>query len=113
MRNPTEYPFRSSFICGVGVTGSSVGPVATFVSLSMSRTLALENVPSAETSTVTLNGTPGPLLSVAVFTAWFATITTTLPSLLCTGSVSRSKSSVDVNCNNCDPASGGNSCPSQ
>jgi hypothetical protein len=70
VRIPTEYPFRSIVIFAAGVTIVGVGPFATLVSLSITKRLALEKLPGADTSTVTLNGTPGPLLWVAgLFTA--------------------------------------------
>jgi hypothetical protein len=61
---PTPYPFRSIVIFAAGATVVCVGPVATLVSLSITNRLALEKLLRADTSTATLNGTPGPLLSV-------------------------------------------------
>jgi hypothetical protein len=70
VRMPTEYPFRSIVIFAAGVTVVGAGPLAALVSLSITKRLALEKLPGADMSTVTLNGTPGPLLSVAgLFTA--------------------------------------------
>jgi hypothetical protein len=71
VRMPTEYPFRSMVIFAAGVSVVGAGPLAALVSLSISNRLALEKLPRADTSTVTVKGTPGPLFSVAgLFTAY-------------------------------------------
>jgi hypothetical protein len=45
------------------------GPFVAFVFLSIVIDVALENVPKAETSTITVRGSPAPLLSVEECTA--------------------------------------------
>jgi hypothetical protein len=74
----------------------AVGPEVGLVVASMVNRLPEVNEPNAETSMLTVRGAPGPLLSVGMFTAWLATMITTLPSAFRTGKISRSALSVSV-----------------
>src|ERR1700676_3355351 len=62
-RNTTPYPFKVTAMRAVGVTPLPAGPVARLVFASTVSTLAAVNVPNADASTITVRGSPLPLLS--------------------------------------------------
>src|SRR5437762_9274755 len=73
------------------------GPLVAFVFRSIVIDVAPENVPKAETSTITVRGSPVPLLSVDACTARSTTITTTDPSLFFVPRISALDVSVTAN----------------
>src|SRR5580658_10111507 len=95
-----------------GVTDCAEGPADVLVLALISTTLATANEPSAETSRLTIAGTPGPSLSVALLTAWFASIITTEPSSLRTASASTALASELFTSRMDAPGGDGNRCAS-
>ena len=78
----TPYPAKATVIFGATVMLAGIpGPLVASVWASMVNFVADENLPSAEISTITVRGSPGPLLSLGLCTARSAAITTTDPSL--------------------------------
>src|ERR1017187_8264108 len=84
----TPYPGKETEMVPCGVIDCVEGPAEGLVLALMAVTVASENEPSAETSSVTLAATPGPLLSLELRTAWLASRITTEPSSLRTASAS-------------------------
>src|SRR5215472_5708296 len=86
---------------------SAAGPVVAFVLASTVTDVAPENVPKAETSTITVRGSPAPLLSVGACTAWSTIISTTDRSLFFVARTSTLDVSVTDNCKMAGPGDAG------
>src|ERR1700745_4060298 len=98
LRNVTPYPPSVTDTFCAGATFTVAGPLVTLVFPSIVSDAALENVPKAEISTITVRGSPPPLLSVVACTARSATMMTTDPSPFFVARISALDVSVAINC---------------
>jgi hypothetical protein len=115
-KNVTPYPPSVTDNFCAGVMATAAGPLLALVFASIVIVVALENAPSADTSTITVRGSPAPLLSVDACTARSTIITTTDPSLFFVARISALDVSVTSSSKMSDPGElgvEGNICPNQ